>query len=196
MPNLTTARMKQVAEDIRSEGFYTLGQSVADLTEQRDALAEILRTMLSIYDDAGEGIQRITDGAIALARARSIIKSIGPQPANRNTPSTSRVSEVDLLAYSESVDPHRRDLALDLLDARARILAHAKDYAAAIADGDLRFKNGQDSAKLLLQGRIREADRRIKELEAFIDKPHGTTDSDMTLMEAFCKATPPAKACE
>lgn len=76
MSNLTTARMKQVAEDIRGEGFYTLAQSVYDLTEQRDVLADILRLMLSVDDAAGRREQRIADGAIALARARTIIKTL------------------------------------------------------------------------------------------------------------------------
>lgn len=43
VPNLSSARMKQVAEYIRDEGFYTLGQAVHDLTVQRDALEVALR---------------------------------------------------------------------------------------------------------------------------------------------------------
>lgn len=80
MPTTNTERMRQIADDLRSDGAHTAANSVDEITSQRDELLDAIRPFLLIEERATHSYGQVWASDIAKAR------EIADRIANETSP--------------------------------------------------------------------------------------------------------------
>ena len=73
--------MRQIADDLRSDGAYTAANSVDAITNQRNALIDALRPFLQIEDRATHSYGQVW--ASDITKARELIAAIANETSPR-----------------------------------------------------------------------------------------------------------------